>query len=165
MIIGITGKSGSGKNHFAEQLLSIAPKMIHIDIDKIGHMTFEIPEVKSALIQTFGHLERKKIAEIIFNNRYMHDKLADITWKYMKDMIEAQLKDTSKGYILNWILLPSCHFFKLCDIKYLIKRDETVRVKSAMMRDSITIEQMAARDNNSIQYNEDDFDYIIINNS
>lgn len=163
MIIGITGKSGSGKNYFAETLLQNNPNLVHVDIDIIGHKAFEIQEVKNRLIETFGSVDRKEIADLIFNNRNVYDKFVDITWVYMQGMIDKIINDKEKDYILNWILLPKSKYFNMCDINYLIKRDEEERIKSALKRDGITINQMCDRDKNSIEYNENDFDFVIIN--
>lgn len=171
MIIGITGKSGSGKNYFAESLLRINPNLIHIDIDTIGHKVLELQDVKSKLIETFGNnivskqgIDRKKLADLVFNNRHKHEQMADITWAHMKSMIDEAISDNSKDYILNWILLPHSHYFNMCDIKYLIRRNDNLRIRSVLTRDRISPLQLKARDNNGIQYSEKDYDYVIINN-
>ena len=48
MIVGICGKSGSGKTTLAEKLIHNDKNIsvIHLDIDKIGHQTLEIENVK-----------------------------------------------------------------------------------------------------------------------
>ena len=52
-IIGITGKSGSGKTTFAS-LLAKELKCRHIDIDKIGHEAIFRPEILDTLCEKFG---------------------------------------------------------------------------------------------------------------
>ena len=55
-IIGITGKSGSGKTTFASSLSKkIKCKHIYIDIDKIGHQALLQPDIVDKLCNTFGN--------------------------------------------------------------------------------------------------------------
>jgi dephospho-CoA kinase len=54
MIICICGKSGSGKSTIAKMIQEKRPNSIHIDIDKIGHMSHKDEKVKKELITTFG---------------------------------------------------------------------------------------------------------------
>lgn len=65
-IIGITGKSGSGKTTFASNL-SKELKYKHIDIDKIGHEALYIPEIIDFLCKKFG-------TEILDSNRKYRQK-------------------------------------------------------------------------------------------
>lgn len=58
MIIGICGKSGCGK--------SANNKVIHLDIDKIGHNVLLLPEVKKELIKSFGESVIKEKEVIIW---------------------------------------------------------------------------------------------------
>lgn len=75
-IIGITGKSGSGKSTFAS-LLAKKLNCIPIDIDKIGHQALYNPDVLTTLTQKFGNgildnegkLDRKKIGDIVFTRK------------------------------------------------------------------------------------------------
>ena len=171
MIIGITGKSGSGKSHFSEMLVKINPTLIHIDIDKIGHAAFEVPDVKKKLIEVFGAdiikdgiVDRKQIADLVFTNRHLYQKMSDVTWEYMQKLIDEAISDTTKSYILDWLLLPHSHYIRWCDARYLIKRDEQQRINAVLKRDGITLDQMAARDSAGIEYNEQDFDFVITNN-
>ena len=67
-IIGITGKSGSGKSFFASTL---AQKLnfTYVDVDKIGHKSTSDPEILKKLCEEFGNtildengiLNRKKL--------------------------------------------------------------------------------------------------------
>ena len=50
MVIGICGKSGSGKSTFASRLSN---KFYHLDVDKIGHLVLTFDEVKKELVSSF----------------------------------------------------------------------------------------------------------------
>ena len=54
MIIGICGKSGSGKGTVCAFFKGIDDDIVHVDIDKIGHKVNELEVVKQKLLMTFG---------------------------------------------------------------------------------------------------------------
>lgn len=92
MIIGICGKSGSGKTTLANEIIKLTGnKAIHLDIDKVGHRSLLLPNVKEKLANSFGNsilkkdmVDRKKLGKIVFNSKEAMNKLTDITWKYMQ---------------------------------------------------------------------------------
>lgn len=73
-IIGITGKSGSGKTTFAKNL-STSIHGTYVDVDKIGHEALFRQEILEDLCYKFGtkildnngNLDRKKIGNIVFS--------------------------------------------------------------------------------------------------
>lgn len=169
MIYGVTGKSGSGKNRFSD-LLCGNNGMKHIDIDTIGHRVLEIPEVVDAVrntlgldIITNGQIDRKHLGNIVFENREKHKQLSQIIWPRMKELIDEEIARSNSNCVLNWILLPHTEYFKLCDVKILLLRDNTKRIASLKMRDGINDDDITRRDKASIAYNHDEFDYIVQN--
>jgi len=170
MLIGVCGKSASGKSTLAKLLLK-AKDAIHIDIDKIGHDVLKIDNVKKELIKRFGEgilindeINRKELGNIVFNSSQAMDKLTETTWKYMQKEIDYIIKNNfNKLIVLDWLLLPKTKYFKVCDKRILLDIPLEVRIKRAMKRDNITKEQFLLRDNAGINYNEKDFDYVIKN--
>ena len=174
MIIGICGKSGCGKSTLANQIVKLTNnKAIHLDIDKVGHNVLLIEEVKEALIKSFGisiletnNIDRKKLGEIVFNSRNKMKELSDVTWKYMQIEIDKFLKDNKEQIIiLDWILLSISKYFNICDIKILLDTPYDIRRQRAMQRDNITEEEFNLREKASIDFNEEDFDYVIKTNN
>lgn len=170
MIIGICGKSGCGKSTLANQIVKLTNnRVIHLDIDKVGHNVLLIEEVKEALIKSFGvsiletnNIDRKKIGEIVFNSRNKMKELSDITWKYMQIEIDKFLKENKEQIIiLDWILLSISKYFNICDIKILLDIPYDIRKQRAMQRDNITEKYFDLREKASIDFNEEDFDYVI----
>lgn len=165
MIIGITGKSGSGKNYIVDRILALGQSFYHIDIDKIGHQALENPTIKKKISEVFGDrasANRKELAEIVFNNRANHKKLADISWEFMEREID-RLLGLHKHCILNWILLPHTKYFKMCDTTILVERNEEDRISSIMMRDGITKHDIELRDKSSISYEGYKFSFKVHN--
>ncbi len=173
MIIGICGKSGSGKSTLANQIIKLTNnRIVHLDIDKIGHKVLLIDEVKEELIKSFGksiieanNVDRKKLGEIVFDSRNEMNKLSDITWKYMQREIDKFLDENKNQIIiLDWILLSISKYFDMCDIKILLDIPYNVRKQRAMERDNISEEMFDLREKASIEFDETKFDYILKKN-
>ena len=65
MIIGICGKSSSGKSTLANQIIELTNnKALHLDIDKVGHEILLLPLVKEELIKAFGNSINKVILSL-----------------------------------------------------------------------------------------------------
>lgn len=170
MIIGICGKSGCGKSTLARQIIeSKSNKTVHLDIDKVGHNVLLLDEVKDELANAFGKevvkenvVDRKKLGEIVFNKREEMSRLTDITWKHMQMEIDKFINDNKDNLIiLDWLLLPETKYFDMCDIKILLDIPYEIRRDRAMRRDNISEEAFALREKASVNYNENDFDYVI----
>lgn len=166
MLIGITGKSGSGKTTLAKWLAEYSHFYV-IDVDEIGHSILDRIDVRNKIKERFGvevsSTDRKALGEVVFNNREKMKEYADMSFGLMCDVID-EIIATHNNVIIEWILLPNTKYFDKCDIKILCKRSYENRLKAVMERDNISIEYFETRENNSIEYNEDLFDKIIITN-
>lgn len=169
MIIGITGKSGSGKSYLST-ILAEKLQAEHIDVDKISHQVLSFPETQKFLKKEFGNdiydeeiLNRKKLGKIVFCD---HDKL-NLLNKFCKIQIEKKLdeiiKTETKPLILDYALLPWLKQFKLCDVKILLTADFETRYNRVNLRKNITKEYFKSRDNSVENYNEKFFDYVYKN--
>lgn len=169
MIIGICGKSGSGKSTLAKQIVSIYDDAFYVDIDRIGHKVLSIPLVKQELIDSFerdvvvkNDVDRKRLAEKVFNSRSEMNKLTDITWKYMKLEIDEILSvNKNRIVVLDWILLPFTEYFHLCDLTILLDVPYEIRKRRAMLRDNINEEAFDLREKASVDYTDVNFDFVL----
>ncbi len=163
MIVGVTGKSGVGKSTYARKYAK-EHNLFYLDIDEVGHQILDLPDVQKECAEKFGlgvsSVNRKELGELVFANRHKMSELAEITWEKMKVLIDSILEE-NKDIVLDWILLPHSHYFKLCDKKILITLDETKRRERLKKRDNITDKEIDLRDNASIEYNVNDFDIVI----
>lgn len=173
MIIGICGKSCSGKSTLSNYLMEVyKDKAAYIELDKIGHKVLEILEVQEEIEKYFGDnvlsqgkVSRKYLGDIVFASRHEMDKLTEITWGYMQRLIDEFIElNKDKLIILDWILLPKTKYADMCDLKVLFDIPYEVRLKRAMARDGITEEAFALRESASIEYNNDDFDVVLTDN-
>jgi dephospho-CoA kinase len=166
MIIGITGKSGSGKSTYAQQLAEENGfRVVHID--EISHAIMTLPSVKTKLVGIFGNeiikdgtVDRKYLGDLIFENRHLYKEMSALVWDMMKYRIDYIISK-HENVILDWILLPHTHYWNMCDTKILMVADEEERKRRVMARDNISAEYLNKRDSAGIDYDDIEFDQVI----
>lgn len=171
MIISIVGLSGSGKSFISKTLQEYNSRIMHVDIDKIGHSSHHDPIVKQSLINYFGtqiltdgNIDRKKLGRIVFNSKEAMIKLEEITWSYMEYQIDKIINDNKdKIILLDWLLLPRTKFFLESDLRILVTAPQEVRMERTIKRDGITKEKFLERESSAPQIDENKFEYIINN--
>ena len=106
-VIGITGRTGSGKSHACKWINNNINSVEHIDCDEIGHIVLEIPDIKTRLIQTFGEtieengkINRSKLGKIVFNNKEKLLQLNDIVHPQICDEVNKVIQTTSESTII-----------------------------------------------------------------
>lgn len=171
-VIGITGKSGSGKSTFANRL-SEQLRCDCINIDKIGHKATSDAQIAKKLCDVFGNeilgednkIERKKLGNIVFSNQEKMDILTDITWGYMQKVLDQILEEKAeeKAILLEWALLPISKYWQMCDTKILIQAEDEVRKSKVMQRDHISETYFLKRDASGIDYTPFSFDEVFQN--
>lgn len=173
MIIGITGKSGTGKSHLAEILKQELSAEI-INFDKVSHLTIETDSFKTlvkkwnipSVFDNKGNIIRKKLGDIVFEDKEKLNQINNLSEKLMTEIIDEMIqKSTAKYIILEYALLPLMKFFNECDIKILITATESIRFERIINRDQISEEYFKKRDANSINYIPALFDIVVENNT
>lgn len=108
-------------------------------------------------------LIEKKLGQIVFSERHSDrvKEFSAVTWEHMKKILDCEIFD---NVIVDWILLPHTKYWKNNAIKILIKpENDKLRYDSLLKRDNVSMEYLQLRDKASIEYNENEFDYIIYN--
>lgn len=170
MIICVTGKSGSGKSTFSK-LLAKELNYKYIDVDYIGHKIYENPRVMAKVYNLFGtdingedgKFDRKKLGQIIFSERDSERVkiFNNLTWEEMKKILNNEVVENS---VVDWALLPKTEYWRKDTLKILVKSyDERLRIKNLIKRDNITEEYIKLRDKASVEYVENDFDFVFVN--
>lgn len=170
-IIGVTGKSGSGKTTFAK-LLAKKLNCEYVDIDKISHMPLKKPEIIRILCEKFGNeildesgnIDRKKMGNIVFSDEEKLNELMKITEAdAYKELDTILANSNSNAIVLEWIKLPTIKYWQKCDIKILVKADQEKRKERVIQRDNISEKYFEKRDSASIEYEEAEINYIFEN--
>lgn len=169
-VIGVTGKSGSGKSSFAA-LLAQKLNGVYVDMDKVCHQALLEPSIFHTLCTRFGtgiigsdgQIDRKKLGNIAFSHEEDMQVVTNLTYGYMDKKLESLLKQTDATIVLDAILLPQTHYWDICDSKVLVLSDETKRKMKVIERDHISEEYFAKRDARSIDYSSFHFDYVLFN--
>lgn len=145
-IIGITGSSGSGKSTAAKILSEeIKAKIINADeivkqMQKKGNKYFEeiVELFGTEVVQQDYILNRRKIAEIIFQNEEKKEKLDKITFKYVVEEIKKQVERAKEEYmIIDAPLLIESKLNEICNIVIAVISKKEEQVKRICKRDNI----------------------------
>ena len=169
-LIGITGKTGTGKSTIATTLAKKLNAQ-YVNIDKIGHQSTSDPIITKKLCNIFGnelldnhgHIDRKKLGNIVFSDTDKMQILTDITWEYMEQELDKILLQKQQCFIFDWALLPKVKFWDMCDFKILVTSDDTMRKKRILERDHISEDYLEKRESATLDYSKLAFDFIFDN--
>ncbi len=176
-IIGITGTSGSGKTTLSK-ILDEREDVKVMDADKIvKEMSIPGTEYLMAIKNTFGeevflendNLNRKALADKIYNDNSSREKLNNLTFNYVVKEILDRIKNINdpkiKIVIIDAPLLFESGIQKYCDFVISLIADEDLKIERICKRDNI--DKKTAKSRLNIQ-NEDEFyikrsDFVIHN--
>ena len=158
-VIGLAGGSGSGKGEASKIFLKLG--IPSIDADAVYHkitskksncldaLAFEFGET---IINSDGGLDRRKLAEIVFqseNSDSKRRKLNEISHKFVLEEIRDEIHEYEKkgeaAVIVDAPLLFESGFDKECDLIISVIAPIETRVKRIILRDKITEEKALAR--------------------
>jgi len=150
MILGIAGKACSGKNAAAS--LFEKKGFLSIDVDTLGHLALNEKKQDVAdrfgedLLKTDGHIDRKKLGDIVFNNRTRLNSLEEILHPVIIKMVEKIIRESdNKDIIINAAILGTSGMDKLCDKVLWIESPLFMRIKRAFTRDKYKISHIFSR--------------------
>ena len=165
-VIGLTGGTGSGKSVVSKSLL--AAGAVIVDADRIAHEIIlkgepayhEIIEYYgTGSLDVEGNIIRKKLGEIVFNDKEKLAFLNQCTHKYItaevkRQIAEAKEAGTAKAIIVDAPLLLEAKLETVCDLVWVVYADPEVRAQRVMARDGITYELAKARIANQKSWEE-----------
>lgn len=162
MLIGLTGKTGSGKSSAAKIFEKLGAFVV--DCDKVAHEVLEHAEVKKALVREFsesilesdGTIGRKKLGKIVFSDP---DKLSSLNRIMHSAIIDEALSmcyDSQKDIcILDGSEIESSGVYKKCRYVVVITADEKIRLDRIMLRDGIDRKEALTRIKAQKDYSKD----------
>ena len=144
MIIGLTGGIASGKSTVSKYLAEKGFKVY--DADKIAKDITEKKSVQEEIITTFGdkildengNVDRKKLKEIVFENKEKLKKLNAIIHPKVIDFYKKlKEKDTDEIIVFDVPLLFESGIDKFCDKILVVISDYEIQLDRIVERDKI----------------------------
>lgn len=169
MLIGLTGKTGSGKSSAAKIFEKLGAFIA--DCDKIAHSTLQDNTVKEKLKEAFsgrifdenGNVDRKKLGAIVFSDSEKLKVLNSIMHSAIVDKAIIMCENSGKDIcILDGSEIESSGAYKKCAYVIVITADENVRLERIMERDGIDRESALMRIQAQKDYGKEAF---FINNN
>ncbi len=169
MLIGLTGRTGSGKSSAAKIFESLGAFVA--DCDKIAHEVLRDEKVKQELCVLFspdildksGEIDRKALGSIVFSDKKKLAQLNGVVHgaivKKCLELCESSGKDIC---LMDGSELESSGADKLCRHIIVITADEETRLRRIMTRDNIDRESALRRIKAQSDYSKE---AIVIGNS
>jgi len=167
-IIGITGSSGAGKTTLCA-ILNKRKNIKIIDADKVSR-ELVVPgnDYLKAIEEAFGkdilledgNLNRKKLANKIYNDETARNTLNKLTFKYVLEEINRRIKEINQDEIdyaiIDAPLLFEADLDQACDKVIVLVADEDLKIERICSRDNIDRETAKKR----LKIQKDDEYYI-----
>lgn len=162
LIVGITGGIGGGKSTFSNMLRERGFWVYDTD-KEAKRLQNENVAIKQELIRLFGEniytsngLDRKRLAELVFNDSDLLKQLNRIVHPVVQeDFLNWQGKHAQEKYLfVESAILFESGFNQLTDIVIVITATENIRIERIVSRDKIS--QEAARKRVKNQLPEED---------
>ncbi|MCQ2361851.1 MAG: dephospho-CoA kinase [Acidaminococcaceae bacterium] len=163
-IIGLTGGIASGKSTVAQHIRQQGIPVFDADaVSKavVAPGTEGLEKVIAVFGKEYlkdGGLDRKKIAEVVFNNKEKLKLLESIiltrVWQEAEQAIADAKKQNSPMIVLDVPLLIEKEWYKKVDEVWLVYISPEEQIRRVMLRDGMTREQAKARMANQMSTDE-----------
>ncbi len=160
-IIGLTGGIGSGKSTVGKVFYELGIPVYNADTEA-NKLINSSPEIIRKLKKTFGediydkknNLERKKLANIIFNDKKMLNKVNSIVHPAVKkDFLKWVSEQTSKYVIKEAAILFESGSYKEVDKIITVIAPKNIKILRVCKRDCVSIEKVEERIKNQMPDN------------
>lgn len=176
-VIAITGGIGSGKTLISRILQSLGYDIYNCDMmakmimdNNKSIKTALIKDIDKSVINTDNSINRKKLAEIVFNNPLKLERLNNIVHKYVKEDIEDWIKvkgsnNSKKPLFIETAILYQSGIDKLVNEVWEVAASEETRINRVMKRNGITRNEIKSRiSSQQFEPNKKHYNTKIINN-
>ena len=163
-VIGLTGSIATGKSQVSNYLRDKGIKVV--DADLIARDLVDIPIVKDEIKKAFGeniyvneNLDRKKLAEIVFNNDKKRNILNDIMHPHIYKIILDEIRNSKEIVFVDIPLLfenekVNEKFGLKFDEIWLVYVDREKQIERLMKRDGISRDYAEKKINSQISVEE-----------
>ena len=161
VLIGICGRSGSGKSYVCSVFESYGGH--HIDTDKVYHKLLEpvrgkMSRCAAAVVEKFGDevangesIDRRALAKIVFSDEAALDLLNKTVHPFiLKATAREAMRCRSPFALIDAPVLFESGFDKKCAFTVCVAADDATCVKRITERDGVTEEEAALRLSNQI---------------
>lgn len=144
-VVGITGGIGTGKSTVAKIFADRGVRVL--DADEIskkvtGYEGSALEDIRALLgkksIDSFGNMNRKYVASLVFSDRTKLDKLSAIIHKQVLEQmgleLEKEREQGTKVIILDVPIPVKKGFLDVCNQVWVVSADEDVRLARIMNR-------------------------------
>ena len=161
-LIGLTGRTGSGKSSAAKIFEELG--VFCVDCDKVAHEVLFDSDVKGELVAVFsdvilnenGDIDRKTLGKIVFEDGEKLKTLNGIVHgAILERCFELCENSGSDICLIDGSELESSGAYKKCDIMVVTVADEDERLRRIMARDKIDRENALCRMNSQKDYSKD----------
>ena len=172
ILVGITGKSGSGKSYFAEKLAEAIERSSVISIDNVFSRLMNKEQVIDRIVKEYGQsvLKEGKIdLDIILNNKEIFSRIYEIIGNDLESEVERELKEREKSgekaCIIEWWGLPNTDLVNKCNCSIYIQANAEERLAALKNRETyMTPKSMNERDNVlGTDYASKEYDLVVQN--
>ena len=150
LVIGLTGGIGSGKSTVAEMFAALGVPVI--DMDHIARHVVEpgqpaltqiTHEFGTNVLGADGHLNRRRLRELIFDSAEKRRRLEAILHPLIRQETERQLAALDTAYCVIVIpLLLEANQRSLVDRILVVDVPETLQITRTMQRDGVSAEEV-----------------------
>jgi dephospho-CoA kinase len=148
LVVGLTGGIGCGKSEVRRRLLTAGTKVI--DADTLARQLSDTdPVIVKAIKEEFGkemygddgHLQRKKLAAIVFKDREQLEKLNGIIHPRVISAVERQLATLQEAgekiVVVEAALHYEVHWNEAMDLMVVVNAPLEKRIAWVMQRDGV----------------------------
>lgn len=156
-IVGLTGNIGSGKSTVAKVFSELGIPVFYADeeskqiLEKNESLQIELKSVFGDKIFTDNKPDRKKIAELVFNDssklRQLNEMIHPLVQKRFEDWCLLQKSDL---VIKEAAILIESGSYKNADEIILVTCPEEIRIDRVMKRDRVSKDEVVARIKNQM---------------
>lgn len=174
LLVGVTGNIGSGKSYVCRQFQNLGVPVFYSDI--AARICQNDPDIQDKVKAHFGNdiyidgvLDRKKLADIVFNDKeelkIINSIIHPAVQEKFIDWVNYQSSELSLYVLYESAIIFESGIEDNFDLVVMVDCPTNIRIESVMSRDGLTIEEVLARMKNQMaaELKCEKSDFIIIN--